>query len=128
MVNTLTTGGQHPMKKSKKVRAVDTKMAAANDKAQAETPAVTKEVPTVAPPAKNESAVKKGARYAGLAGRPSSALVRSIFGSKGYQMSWETRAKLMDMKPEELCELFKTEAEREALKVRWDSLTTKPSK
>src|ERR1051326_4715912 len=104
-------------KKSKKVRkvfAVDTKMAQANDKPEAAAPKA---------PAKNASAVQKGATYAVLAGRPSKQAVTAVFGKTGYSYSWVKRAELMNVTPENLCARFK--ADPQQVKADWASLLEK---
>ena len=100
------------MKKTRKNRkVVDVKKAAAHDVE----PAVVKNLP-----AKNASAVAKGAAYAVLAGRPSKQAVTAVFGKNGYTLSWVARAERLGITPEFLCERFKTDPER--VKKDWADL------
>jgi hypothetical protein len=100
-------------KKNRKARKTqpDFKKAAAHD------------VETPKTPAANASAVKKGAAYHVLAGRPSKPSVIATFGKAGYALSWVARAERMGMKPEDLCADFA--ADPKAVKVRWTALTEK---
>lgn len=86
-------------KKARKAPVVDTKKLAGNDKTR---------VPK--PPAKNASAVQKGATYAVLAGRPSKQAVTAVFGKSGYALSWVARAAKMNVTPKNLCARFKADA------------------
>jgi hypothetical protein len=72
-------------------------------------------------PKRNASAVAKGATYAVLAGRPSKQAVISVFGKTGYALSWIARADRLGTTPEELCDRFKTDANR--VKKQWAVLT-----
>ena len=74
-------------------------------------------------PAKNASAVAKGAAYHVLAGRPSKPAVVACFGKTGYSLSWVSRAQKLGIQPEELCERFRTDAE--AVKQSWAALSAK---
>jgi len=94
-------------RKVKTSKVVDVKKAQANDK----------ETPVVKLPAKNASAVQKGATYAVLAGRPSKQAVTAVFTKSGYALSWVTRAERLNMTPEDLCERFK--ADPDEVKALW---------
>ena len=97
------------MKKSKKrTKVVDVKKLQAHD------------VEEVKLPAANASAVKKGAAYHVLAGRPSKQAVVACFGKTGYALSWVTRAERFGINPELLCERFKTDPAR--VKADWAAL------
>jgi hypothetical protein len=102
-------------RKSKKAaKVVDVKKAAANDKDT---------TPEVTLPAKNASAVQKGAMYAVLAGRPSKQAVTAAFGKTGYALSWLARAERLGITAEELCERFKADANE--VKKLWAALAKK---
>jgi hypothetical protein len=102
-------------KKNRKYRklapVVDVKKARANDK----------EAPRV--PAKNASAVKKGAMFAVLAGRPSKQAVTAVFGQSGYALSWVARAERLGMPARKLCEKFASNPA--AVKQSWAALAVK---
>jgi hypothetical protein len=105
-------------KKSKNVRkaktpVVDVKKLQAHDVESVE----------VKLPAKNASAVQKGATYAVLAGRPSKQAVIACFGKNGYSLSWVARAVRMNVTPENLCARFK--ADPQQVKADWASLLEK---
>ena len=109
-------------KKSKKTKAVDTKMAQANDTSvQPEVQA-----PVVKLPAAGDSAVKSGAIYAVLAGRPSKQAVMRVFGKAGYALSWIARAERLNVTPESLTEAFA--ADPEHVKTQWEALPPKERK
>ena len=74
-------------------------------------------------PAKNASAVAKGAAYASIAGRPSKQAVTAVFGKTGYAMSWIGRAAKMGIPTEQLCEQFKVNPEQ--VKEQWAALSAK---
>jgi|SRR6516162_1946849 hypothetical protein len=102
------------MKKTRKNRkVVDVKKAAAHDVEPVE-----KKLP-----AKNASAVAKGAAYHVMAGRPSKQAVIACFGKSGYAMSWISRAERLGIGSEELCERFRTNASE--IKRLWEGLASK---
>jgi hypothetical protein len=77
-------------------------------------------------PKKNASAVAKGAAYAVLAGRPSKQAVTALFGKTGCALSWIARADRLGITPEELCDRFKTDANK--VKKLWAELTAEKEK
>ena len=77
-------------------------------------------------PKRNASAVAKGAAYAVLAGRPSKQAVTAVFGKTGYALSWIARADRLGITPEELCERFKTDANK--VKKLWAELAAEKEK
>jgi hypothetical protein len=97
-------------KKNKKPAIVNVQKAAVNDK----------KAPVAKPPARNASAVAKGAIYHVLAGRPSRPAVVACFGKTGYALSWVARAARMGIPTEQLCEQFK--ANPEQVKAQWAAL------
>ena len=77
-------------------------------------------------PKRNASVVAKGAAYAVLAGRPSKQAVIAVFGKTGYALSWVARAARLGITPEELCDRFKTDANR--VKKHWAESTVESEK
>lgn len=75
------------------------------------------------PPAKNASAVAKGAAHHVMAGRPSKDAVIACFGKSGYALSWVSRAERMGITAQELCEQFSRDAAQ--VKDQWAALATK---
>jgi DNA polymerase/3'-5' exonuclease PolX len=95
-------------KKSRKVRAEKTEVSAKKF------------------PKRNASAVAKGAAHAVLGGRPSKQAVTAVFGKTGYVLSWIAKADCLGVTPEELCDRFKTDANK--VKKLWAELTVKNEK
>jgi hypothetical protein len=72
---------------------------------------------------KPTSATATGARYSVLAGRPSKQGVLAAFGKTGYALSWAARATRLNIKPEALCERFKTHPD--GVEAAWAALSEK---
>lgn len=121
--------------RSKYIDVIDVKMAAANDhtplvigsKSVADSVAkVVKDKTEVKPPARNASAVRKGATYHKMAGSPSKDAVVAVFGKTGYALSWIGRAERLGIGTEELCQQFRDDAA--LVKKSWDGLTKAATK
>jgi hypothetical protein len=72
---------------------------------------------------KPATATATGAKLAVLAGRPSKQAVIACFGKTGYALSWAARATRLNIKPETLCERFKTNPD--GVKAAWAALSEK---
>ena len=72
---------------------------------------------------KSATATATGAKLAILAGRPSKQGVIAVFGKTGYALSWAARATRLNIKPETLCERFKTNPD--GVKAAWAALSEK---
>ena len=72
---------------------------------------------------KPATATATGAKLAVLAGRPSKQAVIAVFGKTGYALSWAARATRLNIKPETLCERFKTNPD--GVRAAWAALSEK---
>ncbi len=114
------------VRKSRKVIS-DVKLAAANDVQPEAVVAPNQSAAPKLPPA-TASAVKSGAMYAVLAGRPSKAAVIATFGKSGYALSWLGRAEKMGIPSEQLCSRFKDLSTRDLVKSDWEAVNVKKEK
>jgi hypothetical protein len=57
-------------------------------------------------------AVAEGARLNRLAGAPKADVVKDIFGTVGYALSWIKRAEHLQISPDDLCRLFSQDPEK----------------
>jgi hypothetical protein len=113
------------VRKSRKATA-DVKMAQANDQTPVvvETPVATKEVPAASQPQSvKATVVAAGHNLRKLAGKPSIATQKRVFGAAGYAASWVNRAARLGMPPEALAELFA--ANPDEVQKRWKALSDK---